>query len=322
MLEETRNSNNRFARFVSNHIGKPGVHVSLRFFSLRFMLLSFYLATKYPSILVDVLKGRNIRASIHEKRRKDWENTRSYYAEHPKKVFGLWMYLNPDDFSPVSTSIATTGWLDLPLTTLLKKILRPGMLVIDVGANIGYYTLLFAKSVGKTGKVYSFEPESLNFKLLSKSIDANHLDNVELKREALSDSQGTATLFLSNPREPQGHSLVHDLGKGATFTPSTTLDDFWESLGKPRFDLIKIHVSGADDLVLAGARRLIHDLRPYLTFVFTPQRWKTRLIELEALFDTYEVLEVVQGPQLGRKIDLQTLLIRDQVEVFLIPRRQ
>ncbi|HEV2225581.1 MAG TPA: FkbM family methyltransferase [Nitrososphaerales archaeon] len=293
----------------------------MRFFSLRFMLLSFYLGARYPSIMVDTLKGRNIRASIHEKRSKDWEKTRSYYAEHPKKVFGLWMYLNPDDFSPVSTSIATTGWLDLPLTTLLKKILRPGMLVVDVGANIGYYTLLFSKTVGKTGKVYSFEPESLNIKLLSKSIDANHLDNVELKREVLSDSHGMATLFLSDPREPQGHSLVHDLGKGAIITPSTTLDDFWESVGKPPFDLIKIHVSGADDLVLAGARRLIRDLRPYLTFVFTSQRWKTHLIELETLFDNYEVLEVVQGPRLGRKIDLQTLLKRDQVEVFLVPRR-
>jgi len=193
--------------------------------------------------------------------------------------------------------------------------------VVDVGANIGYYTLLFAKSVGKTGKVYSFEPESLNFSLLKKSLELNHLDNVELKREALSDSHGTATLFLSDPRQPQGHSLVHDLGMGMATIPSTTLDDFWESLGKPRFDLIKIHVSGADDLVLAGARRLIRDLAPYFTFVFTSQRWKTSSNELEALFDTYEVFEIIQSPQLWRKIELQTLLKRDQVEVFLVPRR-
>ncbi len=247
---------------------------------------------------------------------------RSQYANLPVRVFGHQMYLNPDDFSPVSTSIASTGWLDLPLTEVLKKILRPGMVALDVGANIGYYTLLFAKGVGKSGKVYSFEPESLNFSLLTKSVSANHLNNVELRKEVLSDSQGTTILYLSDPGLPQGHSLIHDFGKGVVKVRSTTVDDFWISIGKPRIGLMKIHVSGADDLVLMGAKRLIEEVRPYIAFVFVAERWTGHPNQLRNLFDLYEVYELIQSPLLVRRIDRPSLLERSQVGVFLVPRKR
>ena len=67
-------------------------------------------------------------------------------------------------------------------TEIVKKEVKEGDIVIDIGANIGYFTLLFAKLVGPAGKVYSFEPEPSNFSILKKNVKVNEYRNVILEK--------------------------------------------------------------------------------------------------------------------------------------------
>ena len=81
---------------------------------------------------------------------------------------------------------------------VLKKIIKQGDTVIDVGANIGFYTLFFCSLVGKTGKVIAFEPESKNFDILKKNIEMNNLDNVTLHQKAVGSKNSKVKMKISD----------------------------------------------------------------------------------------------------------------------------
>ena len=84
------------------------------------------------------------------------------------------LFLDSEDFSFLSITSEYEG----NETELVKREIKEGDLVIDVGANIGYYTLIFAKLVGEKGKVYAFEPEPRSFKLLKKNVEENKYQNI------------------------------------------------------------------------------------------------------------------------------------------------
>lgn len=144
-------------------------------------------------------------------------------------------------------------------TALWRELLRPGMVVVDVGANIGYYATLASRLVGPTGRVFAFEPEPKNYELLLKNLAENGCANVEASSVALSDRRGSATLFrdahnLGNPSFFEAN--VPQEGRIAGIKVSTTSLD--EALPPDaRVDVIKVDVQGAEGLVFAGARRVL-----------------------------------------------------------------
>ena len=82
-------------------------------------------------------------------------------------------------------------------TILFRKLVDEGMNVVDIGANIGYYTLLAAELVGEKGKVFAFEPEPSNYDLLLRNVEINGYKNVTVVRKAVSNETGESSLFLS-----------------------------------------------------------------------------------------------------------------------------
>jgi FkbM family methyltransferase len=141
-------------------------------------------------------------------------------------------------------------------TELFKSLLKPGMVVLDIGANFGYYGLIAARAVGNTGKIYAFEPEPKNFRLLVNNIKLNAFANMIPLPIALSNEDGKASLFL-NKTNLGAHSVcqrnvaaVGDLVEVET----TTLDNFVQrKMETQRVDLIIMDVQGAEGLVIAGA---------------------------------------------------------------------
>ena len=93
------------------------------------------------------------------------------------------------------------------VTTFLKAHVGPGQTAIDLGANIGYFTLLLAQLVGQDGQVVAFEPDPENFQLLERNVRANGYTNVAVRREAVADYSGRAPLFLSDVN-PGDHGLA------------------------------------------------------------------------------------------------------------------
>src|SRR4030042_4007070 len=97
------------------------------------------------------------------------------------------------------------GW-EVETIRLFKQLAKEGDTVVDIGAHIGYYTLLAARIVGDTGKVYAFEPDPANHDVLVGNIKLNGFQNVVTVRKAISDKNGQIELYL-NEKNTGGHSI-------------------------------------------------------------------------------------------------------------------
>ena len=143
-------------------------------------------------------------------------------------------------------------------TQLFRRLITQGMTVVDVGANVGYFSLLAADLVGPSGTVYAFEPEPKNHGLLITNIEINSYTNIRTTQSAVSNTCGHTQLYLSQ-LDNGSHSIYKEAARGvAEELPvnMTTLDAFLESEGWPTVDLLKIDVEGAELSVLEGMEKL------------------------------------------------------------------
>ena len=137
----------------------------------------------------------------------------------------------------------------------LKESVAPGSTVLDVGANVGAYTLLFATWIGTSGRVVAFEPAAASRAGLHRHLALNGLaQRVEVRPEAVSDVTGT--LMFRDAGTQGDNRIVPRATDGATPTPSLTIDDICER-SRLAPDVIKIDVEGAELAALRGARRTI-----------------------------------------------------------------
>jgi len=137
---------------------------------------------------------------------------------------------------------------------------KQGSTVIDVGANVGFFTKRFAKWAGPTGKVVAIEAEELNYQRLLKRIAKEGLGNqVEPLQAAVAEKPGTLMLQL-NPDHPGDHKL----GEDGVPVQAVTLDGLVEERGWPEVSFIKIDVQGAEMRVFSGAEELLKRMKPAL----------------------------------------------------------
>jgi FkbM family methyltransferase len=139
-------------------------------------------------------------------------------------------------------------------TAAVRRIVKPGMTVVDIGANIGYFTILAARLAGPAGKVVAIEPDPHNFSLLTKSIHANRLRNVVALNVALGTTPGKARLFCSQANFGD-HRLYPEAGvsgRPAIEVPVDTLDNVLAASGSPHADFVKMDVQGCEHGVLKG----------------------------------------------------------------------
>jgi len=151
---------------------------------------------------------------------------------------------------------------------LYKQILKPGMTVVDIGANIGIFSILGAKVVGTTGTIICFEPEPGNFELLKENILINNVVNV--RPENLAVGAEKAVLKLQIERNSIGtHSILNRADKGIEREVSVnvvSIDDYVKRLKHP-IDVMKIDVEGYEPYVLMGGRCVIEKVQ-YLFFEY------------------------------------------------------
>jgi len=154
-----------------------------------------------------------------------------------------------------------------PLSTgIMKEILKPGQVVIDIGANIGYYAFLEAKRVGESGRVYCLEPAPENFNLLQKNVVANQYNNMEVFNAAAGAETGTGTIYLSKSHNQ--HALVSENVSGSAGSAPVmiySLDDFLK--GKPDPDLIRMDVEGLELDILKGMKSMLAQKKPLKLFI-------------------------------------------------------
>jgi FkbM family methyltransferase len=143
---------------------------------------------------------------------------------------------------------------------LLQRRLKPGDVVIDVGANIGYMTLLAASLVGRTGRVISIEAADATFQKLKANVERNAFGWVRVIHGAVTSEPGTVKLFHSPESNTGMTSIMKDFGHGAEEVRGGPLDLWVSDDDLRRVRLIKIDVEGAEIGVLEGIARLLDKL--------------------------------------------------------------
>jgi FkbM family methyltransferase len=174
----------------------------------------------------------------------------------------------PVDRHDISVSVpgAAAGSWEPHLVASFRRICRPGSIAFDIGANVGYHTLMMAQLVGSEGTCYAFEPNSENCRLILLGAEQNGFTNIKLMPFALSDQAGWSYFsshigsnggFATRPTElSDGNGII---------VPMFVLDD----LQLPAADTIKVDVEGAEYRVLRGAEKSIRRSRPAIVSEFS-----------------------------------------------------
>jgi FkbM family methyltransferase len=168
----------------------------------------------------------------------------------------------------------------------LRAFVPAGSLVIDVGANVGFFTLRFADWVGSDGGVIAIEPDELNFDSLISALGrANLRDRVQAVKAVAASEAGTTFLEL-NPLHPADHKLSR-VGVGVPVT-AVTLDNLIQHKGKLRPALVKIDVQGAEMLVLRGMTDILDVAGPALFVELSEQGLEKFETSVTAILDLLE----------------------------------
>ena len=171
---------------------------------------------------------------------------------------------------------------------LFRQNLRPGMTVVDMGANVGFYTVPFSRSVGPGGKVYAFEPDPFCAALLRERSRRMRLTNVRVENVALGAREGEATLFCSN--RDRAENCTHALAAGVPVepirVPVRSLDAYCRENRIDRIDAVKIDVEGDEVSALRGMREILTRMPPAWMFIeFSPPQLRAAGASAEEFWD-------------------------------------
>ena len=208
------------------------------------------------------------------------------------------MYVRLDDWL-VGARIALRRRYEPHVVAAMRPLLGPGTVMVDIGANVGYHTLMAASLVGRAGKVIAFEPASDNCVLLTRSLVANGFDNVVVHTLAVADVAGLVGFVMD---ESNGCINPGDPFASAMQVRAVVLDAFLAD--ERRIDVIKMDIEGSEGRALRGMHGLLHRCRPVLFTEFFPSAlpWRSAmgaeeyLDELRALGYSLAVIDRESGP--------------------------
>ena len=197
-------------------------------------------------------------------------------------VHGHKMFLTKVGFEEYSTQ-GIYGKLD---TQTVESLIKPGDHVIDVGAAIGYFTLIFARSVGNQGTVLAFEPKKDRFEILSKNVQVNNYANVKLENLAIMEKNKKMNFFqrddgksglryITDTEEPIDYLDTYK-HKTAVEISTVDLDEYLTSTGLlEKISFMKIDVDGPELHVLEGSKLLLEnkDLKIFMEWDKASAKW-------------------------------------------------
>jgi FkbM family methyltransferase len=175
----------------------------------------------------------------------------------------------------------------------LERALAPGMIVLDVGAHAGLYSLIASKRVGPSGRVIAFEPSPRERERLRQHLRLNRCRNVTVEPVAVGDGAGEGELFVFAGRTTGCNSFHLASGQGATpvRVPIRSLDDYLDETSLPRADFVKMDIEGGELAALRGAERLFRVMRPTLVCEIHDRRtapWGYRARDIIDLVERWE----------------------------------
>ena len=214
------------------------------------------------------MKIKNIASKISIKILKSFLPNKSVLCKGP----GFKIYVRPPRTSSIGRSIYLKGIWERDMTKVVENKIKDGWHILDVGADIGYYSLLFALKCGSDGAVAAFEPDPEAWPYLNKNINMFKYSNIYPFNLALSNHSGKGMM------KSGGRGQLYPDKKGYNNQTSTVkmvkFDTFWPKLSWEKIDLIKIDVEGAELTVLEGMEKIIKKYHPHLLIEIHPRQLK------------------------------------------------
>lgn len=176
------------------------------------------------------------------------------------------------------------GMFEPHQVTRFTQVVQPGQVLFDIGANVGFYSLLGSRLVGATGSVVAFEPVIRNLSYLYRHVSMNRCGNVSVLAAACSDEAGLASFAVaSNVGEGHLETAAAVSGRSATvgraLVPTVTADSVAEKIGSMP-DVMKVDVEGAEMEVLRGAKRILGERGPRIFLSIHSDELRTSCLEL------------------------------------------
>jgi FkbM family methyltransferase len=172
----------------------------------------------------------------------------------------------------IGQEIYYDGCYEPETVAMIGRTLQPGSVFLDIGSHVGQYSVIAARKVGPGGAVHAFEPDPETFQLLSENV--TRLTNLQANQIALSDHDGTDTLYLADAAHIGFNSLQkpHECATERTCEVKTkTLDHYLSERAVRHVDFIKMDVEGGELNVLAGATKLFEVCKPAVLLEFNPK---------------------------------------------------
>jgi FkbM family methyltransferase len=171
---------------------------------------------------------------------------------------GLWLRLNPR-----TGGNYFQGGGEPEVQTAMRRHLRPGMTFYDIGANIGFFSLLAARIIGPEGRVVAFEADPEVAQRFRDHVERNHFSTISIEQKAVWSETRPVFFARTDPATSPDRGLGHVVAGSAASAirvQATSLDDFLQTSPAP--DFLKCDVEGAEVAVFSGAKRLLKEIRP------------------------------------------------------------
>jgi FkbM family methyltransferase len=206
---------------------------------------------------------------------------KNYTIKNFAGIEGTTIKINLNSSKYLDNEIITQSLTEKPLTDFFKRYINKSMNCIDVGANIGYYSILFSILANK---VIAFEPTSKYHRILKINLKLNNIENVSVIRKGLSDKHIENTIITIGECSATLHFPENAKIFGQENIELTSLDNIIKS----KVDLIKIDVDGHDFNVIKGASRIINLYRPLIAFEVAAPQYYSNGINLPEVYKFFE----------------------------------
>jgi FkbM family methyltransferase len=239
------------------------------------------------------------------------------------RVLGSYkMYLDTRD-TGFGSHVLLDGYWEPWITVFVARQLRPGMVAIDVGANYGYYSLLFAALVGDTGHVFAIEPNPEIVLKLRRSLDLNGLlARTTLIEAAAGASDGGEVVLYVPHGEPKNGTVIASAEavspqQGALFkVPQVTIDQVADSAA--RIDFVKIDAEGAEESAISGMSRILARDKPCLLLEFNAHRYGDPRGFLDRLTAIYDRMRYIDFEANAVAVSIEDVLGRQSREDWML----
>ena len=235
------------------------------------------------------------------------------------------MYIHAGDLT-LAPHLILDGYWEMWNTNVFKKLVKDGMLVFDIGANFGYYTLIAADKVGDSSKVYAFEPDPSNFDFLTRNIEINGFEKrAEALQVAVMNKEESMKLFRYEKHQGNCNLFYPQSGENMSIEEVRTLsiDDFVREYNVPKVDRIKIDAEGAEPYIFKGMKRTIEEnnnlkiISEFAPLQITAAGYEPRKFLEDVMSYGFKLKYIHEHTSEIRPIDFDTCLKTELTTLFL-----